>query len=153
MNYRFFILLFLVSLFYNTIAQKAYVVSISDGDSFKVLFEDKHQEKIRMHGIDCPEKGQPYYQVAKQYTANKIFRKQITLKILYKDRYGRSVALVYLADSILLNERLLSAGLAWHYLQFDKNPKWQLLQNTAKQKGMGLWADKNPIAPWLWRKK
>lgn len=106
-----------------------------------------------MHGIDCPEKGQPYYQVAKQYTANKIFRKQITLKILYKDRYGRSVALVYLADSIPLNERLLSAGLAWHYLQFDKNPKWQLLQNRAKQKGMGLWADKNPIAPWLWRKK
>lgn len=149
-----FVLLLLISIFsFTALSQKAKVVRIADGDSFTVLFPDNHTERVRLHGIDCPERDQPFSNVAKQFTSSLIFGKYVTLKQTDTDRYGRIVALVYLADSSLLNEKLLHSGLAWHFTRYDNNPKWAALQKEAIRKKIGLWAgSESPVAPWLWRK-
>ncbi|MGV3762669.1 thermonuclease family protein [Parapedobacter sp.] len=56
-------------------------------------------------------------------------------------------------DTINLNERLLEAGLAWHYKSYDRNPEWAMTENTAKKAQYGLWAEKDAVAPWDWRKR
>jgi len=46
---------------------------------------------------------------------------------------------------------LLKAGLAWHYNRYDQNAAWAKLELAARTAQMGLWADKQPVAPWEWR--
>src|SRR5207245_4123938 len=88
------------------------VVGISDGDTIKVLHNGR-AEKIRLHGIDCPEKGQPFGTKAKQFTSEMAFGKTVTLHVTDMDRYGRTVADVILPDGRVLNRELVAAGLAW----------------------------------------
>lgn len=73
------------------------VVGVSDGDTIKVLHNGK-AEKIRLHGIDCPEKGQPFGTKAKQFTSSLTFGKTVTIHVTDMDRYGRTVADVILPD-------------------------------------------------------
>lgn len=136
-------------------SQKVKVISIADGDSFTVLFADNHTQRIRMHGIDCPERNQPFSSVAKKFTSDLIFGKIVYLKEKDIDRYGRLVALVYtLPSGVCINEQLLKAGLAWHFTRYDKNPKWAKLQKEAMAKKAGLWGgNEKPIEPWIWRFK
>ena len=128
------------------------VVSISDGDTFTLLIKEDKLVKIRLHGIDCPEKGQDFGNRAKAYTTNKIFNKVITVYISDTDRYGRMIAIVALADGTL-NEQLLRNGLAWHYCRYDKNEHWHKLQDSATVQKVGIWSRPDAIAPWLYRKK
>ncbi|MBK7099024.1 MAG: thermonuclease family protein [Sphingobacteriales bacterium] len=149
------ILLFIIFAFSSCTAysQKPKVIKISDGDSFTVLYPDKHTERIRLHGIDCPERDQPFSKAAKKFTSQLVFNKEVNLVKRSTDRYSRTVALVYLKDSILLNTDLLKAGLAWHFTRYDKNLEWQKLEEEARKNRKGLWADtQEPVAPWLWRK-
>lgn len=133
-------------------AQRVKVIGISDGDSFTVLFPDNTTQRIRLHGIDCPENEQPFSAKAKQFTASLLYKKEVTIKQTDRDRYNRIVAIVILNDSTILNERLLSAGFAWHYTWYDKNPEWDKLEQQARKKSRGLWSDKNSIEPWEWRR-
>ena len=86
------------------------VVGISDGDTIKVL-KDGKQVKIRLAAIDCPEKGQPYGQKAKQCTADMVAGKVVKVWETDTDRYGRIVGFVFIGDKNL-NKELFSAGLA-----------------------------------------
>lgn len=74
------------------------VVKVADGDTFTLLTEDNKQVKVRLHGIDCPEKGQDFGQVAKQYTADKVYMQVVRVKATDTDRYGRTVGIVTLND-------------------------------------------------------
>jgi endonuclease YncB( thermonuclease family) len=127
------------------------VVAIADGDSFTMLVDNK-QVKIRLHGIDCPEKGQDYYQVAKQYLSDLIFNKTVVAQKTKTDKYRRTIAIVTVGG-VNVNEKLLEKGLAWHYREFDNNPTWQRLEDNARNKKVGLWQEPNPIPPWEYRKK
>ncbi|MBT8339505.1 MAG: thermonuclease family protein [Desulfatitalea sp.] len=129
----------------------AKVVGVADGDTITVLQGTK-QTKIRLHGIDCPEKKQDYGQKAKTFTSDACFGK--TVRILPKDtdRYGRTVAVVLLDDGRSLNLELLRAGLAWHYRQYSSDSDYAQAEKTAKAGGFGLWQDKNPVPPWDFRK-
>lgn len=127
------------------------VVKVSDGDTFTLL-ADKKQIRIRLHGIDCPEKGQDYYQVAKQFLSDQIFGKTVTVKKLKNDRYRRVVGIVTVSG-IVVNEKLLEAGLAWHYKEYDNNEAWQKLEESARGKRLGIWSMKNPVPPWEYRKR
>lgn len=127
------------------------VVAVADGDTFTLLVNGKRQLKIRLHGIDCPEKKQDFGQVAKDFTSKQVFGKTVTVKPTDTDRYGRTIAIVLLADQISLNELLLKNGLAWHYLQYDKNPNWNKLEQSARKKKIGLWRQPNAVAPWTFR--
>jgi endonuclease YncB( thermonuclease family) len=128
------------------------VVRISDGDTFHVLHDDQSTEKIRLYGIDCPERRQPFSQKAENYLSELIFGR--TVRIIRKDtdRYGRTVAIVYV-NKTNVNEALLRAGFAWHYTHHDNNPRWAMLEQQAANAKRGLWADPHPTPPWEWRKR
>src|SRR5262245_51075014 len=72
------------------------VVSVANGDTLTVLDADNVQHKIRLHGIDAPEKGQPFGAKAKEALAEKVHEKTVRVVWIEKDRYGRIVGDVYL---------------------------------------------------------
>lgn len=127
------------------------VVAVADGDTFTLLVNGNRQQKIRLHGVDCPEKKQDFGQVAKDFTSKQVFGKTITVKPTDIDRYGRTIAIVLLPDQISLNELLLKNGLAWHYTQYDKNPHWNKLEQIARKNKVGLWRQPDAVAPWTFR--
>jgi endonuclease YncB( thermonuclease family) len=134
-----------------SIAQlKGKVVKIADGDTYTLLDSNNQQVKIRMHGIDCPEKVQPYGRVAKDFLSSLIFGKIVEAKVQDTDRYGRVVAITFF-NGKNINEEMLKVGLTWHYKKYDSNPKWSDLEKKARKERVGLWKDTNPIAPWEWR--
>ena len=129
------------------------VIGIKDGDTFEVLY-DGQPEKVRLAEIDCPEKSQAFGKNARQYASDLCFGKMVTVVSSGKrDRYGRVVGLITTFDGLNVNEELIKAGLAWHYKQYSKNENIGVLEQEAREKKIGLWADKNPKAPWEWRKE
>jgi micrococcal nuclease len=129
------------------------VVGITDGDTIKI-FDGKRQLKIRLYGIDCPEKKQPFGTRAKQFTAALVAGKRVRIVTHDKDRYGRIVGEVFLADGTCLNKELLKNGLAWWYRQYALNEKeYAALEAEARDKCIGLWKDKYCRPPWEWRKE
>ena len=123
------------------------VVSVLDGDTIDVL-HNRQPERIRLNGIDCPEKGQAFGKKATQFTSTLIHGKEVTIRVLRKDRHGRTVADVVLPDGTNVSRELLRAGLAWWYRQYSKDVSLGALEQEARQAKRGLWADPNPIPPW-----
>jgi endonuclease YncB( thermonuclease family) len=123
------------------------VVGVADGDTITVL-KDKTPVKIRLYGIDCPEKGgQAFGKKARQFTSKMVFRKLVEIKPVDKDRYGRTVAWVYV-DGKNLCEELVINGLAWHYKRYSSDQKLADLENRARKGRVGLWSDPHAIPPW-----
>lgn len=133
--------------------QNGKVVGIADGDTFTMLTTNNQQVKVRLYGIDCPEKAQDFGTVARQGLSTLIFGQIVRIDKKDTDRYGRTVAIVYNNKGVNVNEELLRGGLAWHYKEYDQNPAWDDLVYEAQRKNFGLWAKPNPTPPWLWRKK
>jgi len=127
-------------------------VRVADGDTFTLL-SGTEQQRIRLYGIDCPERGQPFGRVATEFTRELLASGRIEVKEMDVDQYGRIVGIVFIADTINLNERLLQAGLAWHYKAYDSNPFWAAMELDARATKRGLWAAPDAIAPWRWRRK
>ena len=127
------------------------VVAITDGDTFKLLTKDSTLIKVRLANIDCPERKQPFSKIAKQFVSDAIFSKTVTIYVLKKDRYRRSIGNVIYDDSLSLCHELVKHGLAWHYRKYSKDSLLQALEDDARKKKIGLWQDKNAMAPWEWR--
>ncbi len=129
------------------------VVGISDGDTIKVM-RDGRAERVRLYGIDCPEKAQPWGTRARQFTGDLVFGKTVTVRVRDVDRYGRTVGEVILPDGRSLNRELVRAGLAWWYRQYAKHDgELERLEAQARRGRLGLWRDPDPIAPWEWRRE
>lgn len=131
------------------------VISVSDGDTLTVLSKDG-PFKVRLYGIDCPESAQSFGDEAAAFVTDSALFKEVKLKIMSTDQYGRSVALVALPDGKVLNELLLDNGLAWVYRDYCKDPRcvgWLLKEKLAKDGSKGLWREKNPTPPWKWRRQ
>lgn len=128
------------------------VVRILDGDTIEILSTDRGTTRIRLAAIDCPEKGQAFGQVAKQQCSDLCFRKIVTIKVIDTDKYGRSIAHIYLPDGTELNRELVKLGCAWHYKKYSKDQSLDLLESKARESKLGLWNDPNPVAPWEYRK-
>ena len=129
------------------------VEAITDGDTFTILLSGNVQEKIRLHGIDSPEKGQDFGQAAKDKLSALIFSQRILIKRTDKDRYGRTIALVYDSLNCCINEEMIRTGYAWHYLNYDNNKEWTTLEREARLSKRGLWKQPNVTPPWDWRHK
>ncbi|MBN2433829.1 MAG: thermonuclease family protein, partial [Spirochaetes bacterium] len=144
-----FILIPIYSLLLSINAQlSGKVISVSDGDTFTILHE-KEQIKVRLYGIDCPEKSQAFGQKAKLFTSKKIFGKEITVISHGKDRYGRVLGEVVLQNGTTLNKELVKNGFAWWYRQYaPKNDTLRILEDSARIARVGLWGDLNPVEPW-----
>lgn len=128
------------------------VIGVKDGDTFEILY-DGQPERVRLAEIDCPEKSQPFGNNAKQYASDLCFGQQVSVTVHGKrDRYGRIVGTVVTADGVNVNEALVKAGLAWHYKQYSDSETLAAMEQQARLKQLGLWADKKPTPPWEWRK-
>lgn len=129
------------------------VVGVSDGDTIEVMHAGRAQ-KIRLYGIDCPEKRQDFGQRAKQFTSDLVYAQSVTVVPHDTDRYGRTVAEVFTADRRSLNEALVAAGLAWWYQRYaPQDTRFQRLEAAARSRGDGLWADRHPQPPWEYRQE
>ena len=132
---------------------KGKVVGVSDGDTISVM-RDGRAVKVRLHGIDCPEKKQPFGTRAKRFTSEMAFGMEVEVRVQTTDRYGRLVGEVILPDGLSLNKQLVYVGLAWWYRKYAPNDHTlKALEAGAREAKRGLWADKNPIPPWEWRKR
>ena len=144
--------IFLLALILCTTAAFAWngkVVSVTDGDTIKVL-HDGEQVKVRLYGIDTPEKKQAYGQTAKKITASLVAEKTVNVSVLDTDRYGRSVALVTV-DGTNVNRKLIETGYAWVYERYCKQafcPEWKNVENKARSAKIGLWQAPDPVPPW-----
>lgn len=130
------------------------VVKIADGDTFTLLVGGHEQVKVRLDGIDAPEKGQPYANRAKEYLSAMIWNDTtVTVTVVKKDHYGRSVSRVS-TDSIPdVNIEMIRAGYAWHYKDYNSDVSYSEAESRARENGVGIWQDSYPVRPQDYRKE
>jgi endonuclease YncB( thermonuclease family) len=158
-----FIRLFVVafSLFLGVVGQalafEGTVVGVADGDTVTVLDAQKTQHKIRLSGIDAPEKAQDYGERSKQNLSKLVFGKKVTIPDTNKDRYGRTISRVLVNGKDAGLEQI-KGGFAWHYKKYqkDQQPSDRVLYAQAQEKSqssrVGLWALANPVEPEAFRR-
>lgn len=144
-----FFFLFIISLSINSQILSGKIVRVSDGDTVVLLDSTNTQHKIRLDGIDCPEKGQDYGTKATNFTKELCAGKYVDVDIIGYDRYKRILGVVWIGD-VNLNEELLKAGLAWRY-KYNKDEYYLELEYKAREDKINIWSMK-AIAPWDWRK-
>ncbi len=134
------------------------VVSVADGDTVTVLDAQKNQHKIRLQGIDAPEKAQAYGNKSKQSLHEMVHGQKVTVDYQRKDKYGRVVGKILLNNTDVCLEQI-KRGMAWHYKQYaNEQPKedretYTLAEQQAKDELKGLWKDKQHVPPWEFRKQ
>lgn len=139
------------------ISYEATVVGISDGDTITVLDGNKTQHKIRLQGIDAPEKAQAFGKISKHYLSQLVFSKKVTIVYEKMDRYQRQVGKV-LVDGTDANLAQITNGMAWHYKKYEgeQSQEDRRSYSNAEQKAQnsraGLWGDDKPTPPWDYRK-
>jgi micrococcal nuclease len=127
------------------------VIGISDGDTIDILVNNK-PVRLRLDGIDAPERGMPYNKKAKQFLANQVFGKYVTIKNMGLDKYRRTIAKIYVNNTDI-NLLMLEKGWAWHYKKHNSETNYANAEHRAKASKLGLWADpQTPMAPWEVRK-
>jgi endonuclease YncB( thermonuclease family) len=152
-----FCVLLVLSVVVNATTIVGRVVGIADGDTLTVLDSNKVQHKIRLAGIDAPEKAQPFGNRSKESLSELAFDKHVTVETDKQDRYGRSVGKVLL-DGRDINLVQVERGMAWFYrhYQHEQSPDDRRLYGAAEVKAKlesrGLWRDADPMPPWDFRK-
>jgi len=132
---------------------KGKVVKVKDGDTVVILDQDLKEHTIRVADIDCPEYTQPYSVVAKKFTSNEIYFREVEVISKGQDRYGRIIGFIQYGDGLDLSSELLKNGFAWHYKRYSKDKDLAALEMMARKGKLGLWQDKSPVPPWDWRAK
>jgi len=151
----------------DTLAGK--VVGVSDGDTITVLDSDNRQHKIRVAGIDAPEKNQAYGQRSKENLSRLVFGKEVEVQWSKHDRHQRVVGKVMVAEpgcqrpdcAKTMDAGLgqVTAGFAWWYRKYAKEQSaedaraYEFAEQEARTRHAGLWRDAVPIPPWDWRKR
>lgn len=134
------------------------VIGVTDGDTITVLDQSKTQHKIRLAGIDAPEKGMPFGQKSKQHLSDLVASKQVIVETTKVDRYGRNVGKV-LVDGLDANLAQVEAGFAWHYKDYQREQSvvdrltYDKAEEAARAARKGLWLDREPVPPWEWRRR
>lgn len=140
--------------FATTLAGK--VIGVMDGDTIEVLDSGKHPQRIRLAGIDAPEKAQPFGQRSKENLSDLVFGKQVHVDVGKIDKYGRTVGKV-LVNGVDANLAQVKSGFAWHYKQYESEQTahdraiYAVAEDSARNSRAGLWRDLKPMAPWVWR--
>jgi len=128
------------------------VVRIADGDTVSVLDAANNQHKVRLYGIDTPEQNQPYGNAAKIALRDLVSQKAVGVVVVTTDSYGRVVGTVY-HEGVNINHAMVANGYAWWYEHFAPyERKLAALEQQARERRIGLWADPQPVAPWDWRR-
>ena len=126
------------------------VVGVHDGDTLTLLVAGNKTLRVRMAQIDAPESQQAFGQKSKQSLSDMAFNKYALVDKEAVDRYGRIVGTVFV-DDLNVNRKQVEQGMAWAYRQYVHDNTLLQLEANAKQAGIGLWADPNPVPPWEYR--
>lgn len=151
---------------YATNRLTGFVVAVSDGDTITVLDADKRQHKVRLAGIDAPEKAQAFGDRSKTNLSRLLFNQDVRVEWKKFDRYQRIVGKVIAKSpdcpscGLILDAGLaqITSGMAWWYRDYAKEQsaedraRYEHAEFEAKIRRVGLWNDKNPIPPWAWRR-
>ncbi len=143
------------------------VVGVSDGDTITVLDAERQQHKVRLGGIDAPEKAQPFGQRSKENLSRLVFKKEVAVDWTKRDRYGRIVGKVMVQPSdcptcpktLDAGQAQLSVGMAWWYRKYAKEQppedrgRYEFEEQEARARRVGLWQDPDPVPPWEWRRR
>ena len=133
-------------------------VGVSDGDTIALLTSDNRQYKIRLTGIDAPEKTQAFGQAAKRNLSALVYNKQVKADCIGSDRYKRGLCKIIL-NGTDVNLAQIKSGHAWHYKKYQASQSpadratYANAEDAAKREKIGLWADRSPIPPWQYRKR
>ena len=134
-----------------------HVVGVSDGDTITVIDSFRKQYKVRLAGIDAPERKQAFGDQSRQALASRVFDQQVVIELGKSDRYGRILSKVVIhGDDVDLEQ--IASGMAWHYRKYQKDhtpedrSAYGRAEAAARKAGLGLWQDKNAIPPWDFRK-
>jgi endonuclease YncB( thermonuclease family) len=127
------------------------VVAVLDGDTLEVMHQGR-AERVRLRGIDCPEKGQAFGRRARQFTAGLVMGQEVTVETAGRDRYGRTLGTVILPDGRNLSHALVRAGLAWRHRYYSLDGSLGQMEAEARAARRGLWRDPHPVAPGEFRR-
>ena len=133
------------------------VVGVSDGDTITVIDSTRRQYKVRLTGIDAPEKKQAFGERSKQALSSRVFGRQVRIDLGRTDRYGRVLSKVSI-DGVDANLEQVVSGMAWHYKKYqreqsaDDRADYARAEIAARAAGLGLWQDRHAVPPWDFRK-
>ena len=134
------------------------VVRVTDGDTIVVLGPGNAQHKVRLQGIDAPERGQAYGTKSKDHLSDSVAGKFVVVEYDKRDRYERILGKVLLSDEDM-NLEQVKAGLAWHYKRYADEQSigdreaYAAAEEAAQDARRGLWSDPEPVPPWEWRRR
>lgn len=128
------------------------VVRVLDGDTVDVLQASGERTRVRLAGIDAPEKAQPFGQRSRQILSARIAQQPVLITGEERDRYGRLLGTLWLRNEDI-NAGQVRAGMAWAYRYRGRavTPSYAALEQRAREQREGLWADPAPVEPWRWR--
>ena len=132
----------------------ARVVEVVDGDTLQVMRTEGGTIKVRLDGIDCPEKGQRYGKEARRLAHRLSYGRVVLIESRGVGRYGRTIGDVILPGGVNLNHELVRAGACWWYRRYaEENVALKRLEGEAREAKRDLWANPKPVPPWGWRRQ
>ena len=143
------------------------VVGVADGDTVTVLDANRQQHKIRLQGIDAPEKAQPFGEKSKQNLSRLVFGKDVLVEWEKRDRYKRIVGKVWVQPAscptcpmtLDAGHAQITVGLAWWFRKYarEQSPQdrgaYEFSEQEARARRVGLWSNPDPMPPWEWRRR
>lgn len=133
------------------------IIKVADGDTVTVLDADNKQHKVRLTGIDAPERHQAYGSESTESLRDLVYLKKVTVESFGTDRYRRVLGKILL-DGLDVNIEQVKRGFAWHYKHYEKDQtledrlKYADAEVWARQRRLGLWISESPVPPWEYRK-
>lgn len=134
-------------------------IAVQDGDSFVLRTPDGRKLRIRIEGIDAPERSQPFADVSRRHLARLLEGRRLTLQVTKTDPFGRQVARVTDGADLDAGLEQLQAGMAWFFRRYaaEQAPAqrrdYAQAEAAAREAGLGLWRDPQPQPPWEFRRR
>ncbi len=122
-------------------------VGVSDGDSLLLELPEGNRVRVRLYGIDAPEKDQDFALPARKKLTRLVYDKPVRVEVQDIDKYGRYVGKVY-AGARYVNRYMLKEGLAWHYRYYAAgDAELAEAESRARTAKRGIWASSAPLRP------
>lgn len=128
------------------------VVRVADGDTFTILDETGTQHRVRLQGIDSPERTMPYSKRAREALNDAVSGKTVEVRYDDRDQFDRVLGDVFVGTH-RINLELVRAGWAWHYKRYSDDPDLAEAEEEARREKRGLWKDSDPLPPWEFRQR